>query len=90
MRESWVRVYTEASGASQGGPDREQTGGPARSSFGSPDATSPFGLPIGERPDRLRARRFFLKRWTSGPGFSSQNPYHRRYRNIIERCDVIE
>ena len=26
MRESWVRVYTEASGASQGGPDLEQTG----------------------------------------------------------------
>ena len=22
MRESWVRVYTEAAGASQGGPDR--------------------------------------------------------------------
>ena len=37
MRESCVRV-NEASGASQGGPDREGTGSPAQSSLASPDA----------------------------------------------------
>ena len=50
MRESWVRVYTEASGASQGGPDREQTGGPARSSFGSPDAHLAIRSPYSGTP----------------------------------------